>query len=349
VKAPRVGHKGKRTSCPASVQSIAPRRFCRLLLACATALITGLFSGSAQTLDSIRSELRNSLSSIQFAGSFAGLISLSDELELSGATYNIDNAVNTELSSLGLPFNQTFRPWGEGTSGIYIEGAIGRSVASESTADLYGGTLPALTTAADVRWISYGALVGAGLEFPVTDELTVTPILNLGLARIESDADYAGPGAGASAALLDGLAFNWDAWAFSAGGALRVDWVKPLGRGFQVEVIGRYDLRWTETFEVDDPAQEFSGLLQILTVRADLTGPTGLELLGRPLGWRILAAYRHFLEGDLFDIEEFVLLGGSLELDVAGIAPPIRAVTLSGGLIFGKDLTGYTFGVGVPF
>jgi hypothetical protein len=321
----------------------------RMLVAPAALLFAHASPVAAQTLADIRGELRNSLSSVQFAGAFAALITLSDELELSSATYNIRGATDTSLSTLALPLRRTCRPWGEEAPGIYLEGAVGRSIASQSSADLFGGTVPALATAVNADWASYGGMGGIGIEVPVTDALTVTPIFNAGIARIESDAEYGGPGAPVSATLFNGIAFNWDAWTASVGGALRVNWIKPLGNRLKLEIVGRYDIRWTETFEADDVAQEFSNRLQVVTLRTDLTGPTGLHPFGHELNWRAMIAYRRFLQGDLYDIEDFIMLGGSLELDVRGMVPLIQAVTLSGGYIHGHDVTGYTFGVGIPF
>jgi hypothetical protein len=166
------------------------------------------------------------------------------------------------------------------------------------------------------------------------------------VARIESDADYGGPGAGFTAALADGLAFNWEGTTLTSGGAARLDWVPSVGEHYDVEVVGRYDLRWTRTVDADDSAQEFSSRCQLLTLRADVVGSTDLRPFGHRLGWRAIAGYRRFLEGDLFDVRGLVQLGGALELDVGESLPACRTLSLNAGLVLGEDVTGWSLGIG---
>jgi hypothetical protein len=303
----------------------------------------------AQSLDDARDFVRDSLRDVHFAKSFAGLVLMADELELSAANYRFDNESDTELTVLALPFQRTLRPWGEDAIGLHVEGALGYARARERTDDLYGGTLPGAETAVEVDWTTWGGLVGVGPVFDLGPGLTFAPIANLGLSRLESDAHYSGPGAGLSASLFDGIAFNWDALALSGGAAARVDWRGGLGGELEFELIGRYDLRWTQTIDAEDEAQEFSERTQLLTLRGDLVGPTGLRLLERPLRWRGTVGYRRALEGSLYGCEEMFLLGGGVELATAGELPLFSNLSLSGAAIFGDGVTGWTVGLGFSF
>lgn len=323
----------------------ATHRFRRKSAPAVAALLalTGVARG--QELGPIQEELRRSLSENHFAASFAGLILLSDELELSTARFDFDNDVDTELFSLALPFHSTLRPWGDEGPDLYVEGVVGYARAEEHADDLYSGTLPGMETAVDATWTTYGGLIGAGPEFVLREGLTLATILNVGLARIESDADYSGPGAAFSAALLDGIAFNWDGLALSGGGAARFDWTRPLGGSRELELIGRYDLRWTKTVDTDDSAQRFSSRMQLATLRGDLTGGTGLSPFGLPLGWRTLAGYRRFVEGSLFGAQDLVELGGSLELDVGARLALVQRLSLNVAVFFGEDVRGLSLGI----
>ena len=324
----------------------------RPFLPCTTvaALLALAAASSAQTLDDFRRSLSEGLRQAQFASSFGGLIFLSDELELSGARYRIDggSGSDTTISTIAFPFRNTFRPWGEEATGLYVEGTLGYAQASIRTGDLYEGALPGLETAVNSELTTYGGLLGLGAQFEIGEGLSFTPILNGGLARIDSHADYDGPGASVSSALLDGIAFNWDGWTRSLGTAARIDWLQPLGEEHELELVGRYDLRWTETFDTDDVAQEFSSRLQLVTLRADVVGPTGFSAFGHPVGWRGMVGYRNFAEGDLFGVRHLVLLGGALELEAEEL-PLGRTVSLSGAVIVGDDVKGFTLGVGVAF
>ena len=308
----------------------------------------------AQTLDDLREQLREDLQNSQFAAAFAGLIVVSDELELSGARYKIDdgddNLSNTELRVLSLPFHKRFDPWEETRTRIYMEGVLGYGESSQSAGDIYSGMIPGLETSVASDLTTFGGLVGVGLEFKVIEErLTVAPILNGGAAYIKSDANYRGPGAAASAAILDGLAFNWDGWTAEGGGALRVDWVQPLGKMYELEIVGRYDIRWTQTFDMDSSAQEFSSRFQLLTLHSDVVGPTGVTLWNQTLYWRAQAGYRHFFEGNLFDVHDIVLLGAGLEYDLMDILPVKTRLAVKGGVILGENVSGYTAGLGLSF
>jgi hypothetical protein len=319
-------------------------------LAGAAASLAALAAPSpAQTIDDVRDTLRSSLRDVHFAKSFAGLVLLADELELAAANYRIDDAVDTELSVFALPFQRTFRPFGADAVGLHLEGSLGWARASQRTDDLYSGLFPGGTTSVETDWTTYGGLLGAGLEFELGSGLTFTPILDVALARIENEADYGGPGAALTATLFDGIAFNWSALALSAGPAARIDWSGPLGETHEFSLIARYDLRWTGTIDADDPAQEFSVRSQMLTCRGDLVGPTGIEVFERPLRWRATVGYRRFVEGSLFGADDLFQLGGGLEVATGDLLPAIGGLSLSGALIVGDGIDGWTLGLSASF
>ena len=226
-----------------------------LLRACfVTAAAAALAPG--QDLNAIRNQLRQDLGSANFAQSLLGLVMLSDELELGGATYQIDDGSSTDLKTYSLPFHTTVDVWGEARPRLHVEGTLGWAEARQGAADVYDNQIPSLATAIDSKWTTYGALLGFGLQFQPLADVTVTPILDVGLSRIENDTRYTGPGAAFTAALTDGIAFNWDAMTLTYGGALRAGWLRPLGERYRLEATGRYDLRWNDSFATDDAALE---------------------------------------------------------------------------------------------
>jgi hypothetical protein len=297
----------------------------------------------AEAQEALREGLRQS----KFATALTSLVVVSDESELSTTTYDFDDT-DTELSSITFPTHTTFHPWGDDEPGLHVEAVVGYARSKERTDDLYEGALPGMETSVDAKWRSYGALAGVGLEFAPREDLTVTPMLQLGVSRLENDAAYGGPGAAFTAGFADGIAFNWDALAVTTGVGTRADWLRPIGDEHELEVVARYDLRWTETVEADDPAQEFRTRTQLLTLRADLTGPTGIRLLDDELGWRTFVGYRRFLEGDLFDTRDLFQLGGSFELDL-GERLFDSGLTVDVSIIRGPGFTGWSAGVGFSF
>jgi len=313
------------------------------------ALLLLASAAGAQDIDEIRDLLRESLEETQFVRSLAGVITVANDFELSSARLRFHDDGDTELSIVAFPFRTVLRPFGSDAPGLYLEGVLGWAQAKAYLDDLWDGDLPGAETRVGARWTTYGGTIGLGPQFRLRDDLTVTPILNGGLARLESDADYAGPGAELSAAIVDGIGFNWDALTWSGGGALRVDWNRPVGRSLELELIARYDLRWFGTFETDDPAQEFTARTQVVSLRGDLLGPFGRQVFGDDLYWRATLAYRGFLEGDLNDSQHIVEVGGAIEVDVSSHTPLAGRVSLSAAAFVGDQVTGWTVGVGFRF
>jgi hypothetical protein len=306
-------------------------------------------AGFAQDLDDLREELSRSLRKAQYARSLSVLVLLSEELELATANLEFDDEVDTRVSNIALPFQTVFRPWGEEETGVYLEGVLGYASLAQATDDLYAGQVPGFETSVYANWRSIGAHLGVGLACDVAKGFTLTPIVFGGIARIESRADYGGPGAEFTSELLDGIALNWDAWSWGAGLGLRGDWIRPLGPRHTLELVGRYDLGWFGMFDTDDPAQEFDSRAQIATLRADAVGPVGVRLFKGDLHWRAILGYRHFFEMDLFGTDNLLQVGGGLELDIDEIAPVGSRLSVTGALFFGENVTGWSVGVGFSF
>ena len=327
----------------------SPTPACRLVgsfLLAASMTATGAIG---QDLGALREQLRDDLRDIHFAQSLLGLVLLSDELELSGARYSFDDVSDTDMTVYALPFHTTKSPWGVDRPRVHIEGTIGYGEARQSAADLFGGLLPGQEAAVSTKWRTYGGLLGAGLELPVAKDLSVTPLLDLGLSRIENNTNYSGPGAALAAGLADGIAFNWDALAFTYGGAIRTDWRRQLGPEHVLQLTGRYDVRWTETIDEDDAAQDFLARSQLITLHGDVTGPTGMNMFDQSVDWQLSAAYRGFPEATLFGVNQYVQLGGSLLFHTGDRIPNAKGFAVSAAGMLGENFHGWTIGFRVLF
>ena len=95
--------------------------------------------------------------------------------------------------------------------------------AEQFAEDLYNGGFPSIATSVDIQWTTYGVLFGAGPEFKLARGLKLALVADVGLQRIENRASYGGPGADVTARITDGIAFNWDAMTWLAGGAARIE------------------------------------------------------------------------------------------------------------------------------
>ncbi|MEQ9461656.1 MAG: hypothetical protein RIG82_11965 [Phycisphaeraceae bacterium] len=312
-------------------------------------LLTFLLTTPAlgQTLAQIRQQLSDDLAATDFATTFNGLILLSDELELTGTRLSIDDDADTRISAFSIPFSRSFTIFGEDAPHLYTEAAIGYASARQRFPDIYNGTLPAIATGVETTWSTLGIIVGAGPEFEILPDLKLALIANANLAYLQNDTTYSGPGRAVTAAITDGIAFNWDAVTAGLGVAPKLDYQRPLPNDLHLRLRTRYDLRFTDTLNSDDPAQDVTNRIQLLTLRADLTGPTGVELLGQPLRWRTFAGYRNFLEGQLFGVTNYAQLGAGLEL--REILPFDAGLSLTAAYIIGDNAEGYALGFGLAF
>ena len=309
------------------------------------ACMTG--TAHAQTIGSIREAFRDDLSRVSFGKSLTGLIVLSNELELSGSRIDFDDDGDTAITAFALPFGRTFQPWGDEAAGLYVEGAVGFAVAEQSTDDFFEGQAPGFETTIDTDWMSFSVIAGVGPSFEVAEGLRLAPVASVGLTYLRNETDYGGPGAAVTEAIADGLAFNWDALAVVSGIAGRAEYQRDLAEGYDLTLLARYDMRWTDTIREDDPAQRFFDRTQIATLRADVTGPMSWKPFDRDLRWRLFTGYRHFIEGDLFDAESYAQFGGGFEVDNA--LPLGTKLTALGSVIVGDDLLGFTAGLGIGF
>ncbi|MEM9380805.1 MAG: hypothetical protein AAGB93_12705 [Planctomycetota bacterium] len=301
----------------------------------------------AQSIQDLRNQLRSELTQDQFGGSIVTLILLSNELELSGINYELDDEVGTEINALVLPFNYTFRPFEDQRTGLYTEGVIGTSTMDQSGPDLFNGDAPGIETAFNTEWRTFGGLLGVGPERQLSEEVSVAAIGQLGLSYLENRAIYEGPGAELSSQLFDGLLFNWDAWAVTYGVAARLRWHRALGSGRSIEFTGRYDVRWTDAFEVEEEIHDFLTKSELTTFRLQYRALTGLRMGRYPIGWRTHAGISWVLASETADPFGLIEVGGGLDLLTQRDLPYVDGLTAGGAVFLGDGVAGWTVGVGI--
>ncbi len=303
--------------------------------------------GAQPTIDDLREELRGNLRSVEFAKSVASLVQLSDDIEFSGARYEIDNEEGTTISLLSLPGSRSFDVFGDSMVALRTEGVVAIANAGEDNADIFDGMLPGSEASVESNFTTVSGLIGLGPEIEPIEGLRFAALTNVSIAYVNNSADYGGPGAPLAAAIVDGIGLNWDSWVGGLGVAARGQWDRPLPNDLRSSFAARYDVRWVETLRSDDDAQDFSTTLQYVTARADLFGPTPLTLAGGDIEWQAFAGVKQFTEGDLFGVRRFFQVGAGLRLvdalPLGGIASA-KAVA-----IIGNDLTGFSVGLSLGF
>jgi hypothetical protein len=309
-------------------------------------LLLGLCSiAQAQSLSEIREQVRDRLGEVHFAKSFGDLVVSSGDFTFSGAEYRPDDEVATKLTIIGVPFTEVIKQ--SQAVGLRLEAVAGYARARQFTKDIYNGSAPGFETSVSTTWSTLSLTGGAGPEFSLTDEWNASLLANFGLAYIRNDADYSGPGQATTQAIADGIALNWDGWVGTYGIATLTSWEHALTPEYTLTLQARHDLRWTQTIQSGDSAQDFATRTQILTLRADLIGPTPWTIQGSPVQWRAITGYRRFLEGDLFGSDDFFTVGAALE--ISQNLPIGSRLSLEITAILADDLTGVGFGFGLEF
>lgn len=303
---------------------------------------------AAQTLDEVRDEIRTALDETNYTAFVTSLVDLSGENELAAANYRIDDGLGTRVGTLKLPYRTTFDADEDG-EGWYVEGNLGYLEAEAVVPDFLAGT--ELSTRIDADWKVYSVLAGGGYSFGPGEGVALTPLFDVLLARVESEACYSGAGAQLVPSLLDGLFFNWNAWILTYGPGLRFDWREPLSETVALETLARYDLRRSTTLSSTDPVQDEPVTSQRFTLRGDVTGPTPVRISGELMRWRATLGFAAFPgeTGDALGFDSIVSVGGALELPLGDSLPLVSELSLSGALLFGPDVSGWTVGVGASF
>ena len=299
---------------------------------------------SAQTLQELREQFRQEVQVGGFGQAIAGLLDITAEQELSAGRLAIDDDEQTRILVFGVPWS-TRLPIGERERlAIRLEASVGYMEATGSRDQFLEPSASGETLGYDARWTAWSALFGAGIELPITEGLTFTPIADFSISYVESEAGYRGNAVALYAPILDGILFNWRATTLGGGTGLRLVYAGRLAEKVDYEVLARYDVRTLETVHSTDVAQDFDEVTRFMTARLTFDGPVGLSLVGYPLGWTTHLGYRRFYSqtAEALGFDGFAELGGSLELE--GLPWP-TAVTVYASILRGHDVEGWSAGL----
>ncbi len=305
---------------------------------------------SAQTLEELRDAVRDVARSTRYPLFVAALLGLTDEAELSGGNFRIDGEPSTDLSLLNLPMRSKLE-LGESLPDLLVEGTVGYATARVDIGDVWSGSLPGLETRVVADYEAYGGFAGVGPLLPIGSRWDFAALAIGGVAYVDSDARYEGPGAPLSSVLLDGILFNWDATYAIYGGSLLL-----RNDGWQwgsVAVVPhlRYDLRRMDPIEVDDVSQDTESTVQWLVGRLGFEGPTGWTFRGRGVDWIGDVGVKVFDDdtADVLGFGEYLEVGAGLQWAGDELPSGVSKLKLTGAVFVGDDITGWTLGVSVDF
>lgn len=259
---------------------------------------------------------------------------------------------NTEKTALGIGQLGAGFTWSEDLP-IYLEGYLGFARYDPRFVVSRGEESRRLS----VAWNTASATIGVGWSFAVTDRFQIRPILNASLGYVANDLTIG------SVLLnyLTGIDLQF----------LRKGQAATGGYGGSV-VFAWYDYR--ESFEFEAELRLTRMQIQTLpvysnniSVSTDATTASlwlryrepipGLEAWGRPVRWVAEMYHSEFLT----DVQRYVLgadrltrVGGGIEFDtgrweLGAFGVNLNRVRLTGNVIFGENVSGWSVGIGMSF
>ena len=312
----------------------------RSMVSC-LALSAGL---SAQSLSDLRDDLREQVRGVRYGAFLTSFLGLAEEAQLSGATFKLDGDPDTRFAITTLPLRRDFE-LAEGLPKLRLEGDVGYVRARFDVADIYAGAAPALATRVTSVYESVGGVIGVGPVFEA-DGWQITPLVLVGVAHVDNDTDYAGPGDAVTRALTDGILFNWDSTWFSYGAAIGTE--SPTFDLGEVELIGkaRLDYRHVRSLQTDDPALDDEEDQGWLSLRLDAEGPMHLRPFDRDLRWTGVVGYKRFLKDgeELLGFDDYFQVGVGAVWDCSELVPLLQGVGISVSFLYGENVQGWSLG-----
>ena len=230
---------------------------------------------------------------------------------------------------------------------IYLEGFIGFN-RFDPVLLLSDGTEQSLLP---LRWTTVAATGGIGWEIALTDNLSLLPMAQISLGRIQSDASII------AQIIADELGLDTS---FIDGGGITVG-------GIGGSLTLAYNKRWESDYEVDFTLRHTHLTLRPILVDDGVVGkadamttgfwsrlriPTGLRLFDRPVRL-VTEASGSLLSGDqgeALGTEWLVQAGGGGEIDLSETWVPFVTTTrLVARYTFGERLTGFSIGLAASF
>jgi autotransporter-like protein len=265
---------------------------------------------------------------------YARLVSFEAQPEISAARLTVDsddsNASDLDIDTAKVPLYREFplaggeKRWFLQATGSYL--SMNETLGIELSADF--------TEELELDWTGYGALVEAGLVFPLTDSLEIAPSIGLGVTRLENDADFTSSVIEeALAGRLDGILYNWDTLAsvVRLSSALRYD--REFGT-WRIKGSAYLSGSYIDSFDESD---RFGGF-------TDEAANFGMSLdASHPLAWKV-RDYPVFIIGHL-GLTQFLgadrdALGFS-SFGEAGVSLGIQRFTLGVLGAIGGDVRGW--------
>ena len=246
-------------------------------------------SAQQEVIDQIREQTLREGGPDRLGAGYAALINFAVNPDISAATYNIkvEGVRDPSISAYRLPLRYVFT----------LDNVDWRPLVQANFAYLTQDAGFDIDTgdSIDAKWRTYGGSLGIGAEIPLSNNLLLVPIVDAGLARIESDADYHGVLSNVFLKpALDGLVFNWDADAWVIGAALGVSY-RRAWNSVDLDVQSSLTYNYIKSYDSSSDLIEFDSQMTTFDINVDAVVPTGKSIAAYPIALVGTVGYTSFL------------------------------------------------------
>ena len=298
---------------------------------------------SDDLIDAIRELAKESFDPVKIGAGYAAIVDFAVSRDISSANFYPDateGVVDPALNHFQFPFRFVFgddarapRPF---LQGLFAYQTV------ESGFDFAPGEF------VDSEWKTYGFSLSGGYDIPLSEHLSLLPVLSAGYGRLENRARYSGPiSEGLLQPALAGLIFDWDSNAISYGASVGIDYKRELG-GFDIEVLGSLTHHFVESVNAANEFVEFRSRVTAFDLEVNTVHPTSWNLFDNPVSLVGLFGNTRIFgpERDALGFDNFFEAGGGLELDVSARGWKIRSLRFGVKAIFGPDVDGWGLIIG---
>lgn len=315
--------------------------------------LLGLSWAGAQMPNALlRNALRENVRNHGFGNQIQGLAGFGAVQGTSGSNLTIDGGgpvSDTDIRRINAPLARQFDRFGPGKTALHLELDLAWMRSETSYSDLLPGT--DFESDADSQIDSLSAVIGVGLQVPINDHWTFTPIGLLGYSYIEDETDFQGAGADNFNDLTQGILFNYDSNELLYGGALQLKYSRTFSNDINLFWRLRYNHLFAESLDSSDSALDTNGDFGIFTNYFEADGPTTCTLLDREIRW-ITFAGNTILTGDAknaLGFDYLIEVGVGVELVDRSLIKGLEGVSFRTSYVFGEDVEGWGFGGRLEF
>jgi hypothetical protein len=213
---------------------------------------------------------------------YAHLVSFTAEPEVAAGRYTIDSedplTDDSTLKTTKLPLYKEFTSDDHDWS-WYLQGAVNYSSLEQKTNFQFDAPFDGTS---DIEWKGYGALLEAGVIFPLSQDFSWSAGAGVGVSRLENEVDYSSAILESIFEPINGTVFNWETNVSTLRANIGLLYDREYGLyGFKGSA--HYTYSQIDSFDESSQFSGFSEDASTLTLKLDVKHPLAYEIRNSPL------------------------------------------------------------------